>query len=130
MDTRDWVKAALGGYIEYTAQWRPDGIDSEPAPVRFIGQYGCPLIVDGAVRGHYVKPLMIEAGAPFVSGSKWLAFTHPPAPRKYFQYPHLLECSAGAGSGRVVAGGTSSAHLLPELPRASGTYETRQNMQW
>ena len=121
MNAHEW--AAGPRYVEYSAQWRPDS-GGELALVRFIGQYEGPLIVDGAICGHYIKPLLIEA-----SGAKWLTFTHPPAPRKYFQYPHLLECSA-AGPGRVVAGSTLSARALPELPRAIGAYETRLNAQW
>jgi hypothetical protein len=36
---------------------------------------------------------------------EWLLFAHPPTPRRYFQYPHLLELAPGLiGPGHVVAG--------------------------
>jgi hypothetical protein len=130
MDSRDWATASRGGLIEYAAEWRPDNSVDEPVPTRFIGRYGCPLVVDGELRGHYIVPLLVEAGAPFVSGGAWLSFSHPPAPRKYFQYPQLLECWAGAGGNRVAAGLTATARPVQELPEAIGSYATVHNSQW
>ena len=131
MDAQEWAAAAShGGLIEYKADWRPDGSAEEPVPTLFIGRYGCPLVVGGELRGHYIEPLLVEAGAPFASGGAWLTFTHPKAPRKYFQYPQLLECWAGAGGNNVVAGLTATARPLHELPEAIGSYATALNSQW
>ena len=80
------------------------------------------------MRGHYVTPLLVEALT--VSGGGWLSVSHPPPPRKYFQYPQLIECWAGSGGNRVAAGLAASARLVQELPRAVGSYATAHNHQW
>lgn len=110
--------------FEYVADWRPDD-GGEARPTQFVGRYDCQRAADGEVTGHYVKPLLVRIR------DEWLVFAHPPTPRRYFQYPHLLELAPELiGPGHVVAGLWSGARAVDVAPRATKRYVTQHNIQW
>jgi len=105
-------------YVEYVARWAPD--EGAESPTRFVGRYGCPLIINSEHRGCYIEPLRV------LTASGWLAFVYPPPGRAHFRFPHLLEAHSGT-SGRNAAGLMSDAHPVESLPEATGVHTATRN---